>query len=121
MTVDARQPALDTLLAPPRLLAVRRRACRGLHVCVRQHTHPAAAAQVAQVDGRPLPSILLVGNPALSLKGFDCAIATLALVHRTRSFEVGWFPMTCPRLLVQRSPACRPNLRACSSKPCSRE
>ncbi len=49
-----------------------------------------APAQVAQPDGQTLPSILLVGNPALSLKGFDCAIATLALVHRSRPIEVRW-------------------------------
>ncbi|KAL4448235.1 hypothetical protein ABPG75_005454 [Micractinium tetrahymenae] len=48
------------------------------------------SGQVAQPGGRPLPSVLLVGNPALSLKGFDCALATLALVQRSRPVEVHW-------------------------------
>ena len=34
--------------------------------------------------------MLLVGNPELGLKGFDCAIATLALVNRSQPVEVHW-------------------------------
>ena len=34
--------------------------------------------------------MLLVGNPGLALKGFDCAIATLGLVNRSRLVEVHW-------------------------------
>lgn len=40
--------------------------------------------------GEQRPSVLLVGNPALVLKGFECAIATLGLVNRTRPIEVSW-------------------------------
>ncbi|PSC70858.1 glycosyl transferase group 1 [Micractinium conductrix] len=41
-------------------------------------------------DASQLPSVLLVGNPALSLKGFDCALAALALVQRSRPIQVHW-------------------------------
>ena len=36
-------------------------------------------------------SVLLVGNPGLGLKGFECAVATLARVNRSRAIQVGCF------------------------------
>ncbi|PRW45111.1 glycosyl transferase group 1 [Chlorella sorokiniana] len=35
-------------------------------------------------------SVLLVGNPGLCLKGFECAVATLARVQRSRPIQVIW-------------------------------
>ena len=42
----------------------------------------------AAAAGERLPSVLLVGNPGLALKGFDCAIATLTLINRARPIKV---------------------------------
>ena len=55
-------------------------------------TRAAAAPplQAPTCGGQQRPSVLLVGHPGLGLKGFDCAIATLALVNRSRPVEVHW-------------------------------
>ena len=50
--------------------------------------HPPPNRLVQPDDASQLPSVLLVGNPALSLKGFDCALAALALVQRSRPIQV---------------------------------
>ncbi|CAL5221708.1 g3949 [Coccomyxa viridis] len=41
-------------------------------------------------------SVLLVGNPALPLKGFDVAIAVLAMVNRVLPLDVTWICQTQP-------------------------
>ena len=40
--------------------------------------------------------MLLVGNPALPLKGFDVAIAVLAMVNRVLPLDVTWICQTQP-------------------------
>jgi hypothetical protein len=40
--------------------------------------------------------VLLVGNPALPLKGFDVAIAVLAMVNRVLPLRVTWICQTQP-------------------------
>ncbi|CAL8468850.1 g8391 [Coccomyxa elongata] len=52
-------------------------------------------------------SVLLVGNPALPLKGFDVAIAVLAMVHRVLPLNVTWICQTQP------SPSMVPGLASC--------
>lgn len=69
--------------------------------CTRFTPGPLAAAALAQpcmvlcsrafqppADGERRPSVLLVGNPGLPLKGFERAIATLGRVHRQKPIEV---------------------------------
>ena len=61
------------------------------------------------IGGAALPerarSVLLVGNPALPLKGFDVALAVLAAVGRVLRLEVTWVcqaratPMRCSMLV----------------------
>ncbi|KAI3426406.1 hypothetical protein D9Q98_008776 [Chlorella vulgaris] len=71
--------------------------------CTRFTPGPLAAAALAQpcmvlcsrafqppADGERRPSVLLVGNPGLPLKGFERAIATLGRVHRQKPIEVVW-------------------------------
>ena len=41
-------------------------------------------------------SVLLVGNPALPLKGFDVALAVLAMVNRVLPLNVTWICQTHP-------------------------
>lgn len=41
-------------------------------------------------------SVLLVGNPALQLKGFDVAIAVLAAVNRVLPLHITWVCQTQP-------------------------
>ncbi len=41
-------------------------------------------------------SVLLVGNPALPLKGFDVALAVLAMVNRVLPLDVTWICQTHP-------------------------
>lgn len=52
-------------------------------------------------------SVLLVGNPALPLKGFDLAIAVLAMVNRALPLNVTWICQTQP------SAAMVPGLASC--------
>lgn len=40
--------------------------------------------------------MLLVGNPALPLKGFDVAIAVLAMVNSVLPLDVTWICQTQP-------------------------
>lgn len=40
--------------------------------------------------------MLLVGNPALPLKGFDVAVAVLAMVNRVLPLDVTWICQTQP-------------------------
>ena len=40
--------------------------------------------------------MLLVGNPALPLKGFDVAIAVLTMVNRVLPVDVTWICQTQP-------------------------
>lgn len=46
------------------------------------------AQRQRQQQRQRVPSVLLVGNPGLSLKGFDCAIATLSIVQYNQPIEV---------------------------------
>lgn len=41
-------------------------------------------------------SVLLVGNPALPLKGFDVAIAVLTMVNRVLPLDITWICQTQP-------------------------
>ena len=41
-------------------------------------------------------SVLLVGNPALPLKGFDVAIAVLSMVNRVLPLDITWICQTQP-------------------------
>ena len=41
-------------------------------------------------------SVLLVGNPALQLKGFDVAIAVLAAVNQVLPLHITWVCQTQP-------------------------
>ena len=51
-------------------------------------------AQKGPKQGRR--SVLLVGNPALPLKGFDVAIAVLTMVNRVLPVDVTWICQTQP-------------------------
>lgn len=51
--------------------------------------------------------MLLVGNPALPLKGFDVAIAVLAMVNRVLPLSVTWICQTQP------TPTSVPGLASC--------
>ncbi|KAL3150732.1 hypothetical protein ABBQ32_000515 [Trebouxia sp. C0010 RCD-2024] len=59
-------------------------------------SHPYTAvltAPVCQQGSQPKPgvrSVLLVGNPALQLKGFDVAIAVLAAVNQVLPLHITW-------------------------------
>ena len=44
----------------------------------------------------PQRSVLLVGNPALPLKGFDVAVAVLAAVNRVLPLDVTWICQSQP-------------------------
>ena len=60
--------------------------------------------------GGPTPgrrSVLLVGNPALPLKGFDVAVAVLAIVNRVLPIDVTWVCQARP------TPESVPNLATC--------
>lgn len=57
--------------------------------------------------GQGRRSVLLVGNPALPLKGFDVAIAVLAAVNRVLPLAVTWVCQTAP------TPAMLPGLPGC--------
>ena len=48
------------------------------------------------VDSQAAGSVLLVGNPALPLKGFDVAIKTLTTVNRVLPVSVTWICQTQP-------------------------
>ncbi|GAB4817162.1 hypothetical protein N2152v2_004208 [Parachlorella kessleri] len=52
--------------------------------------------QEPPVSSGPLPSVLLVGNPLLPLKGFDVVIATLAMVNQVQPIEVTWVCQSKP-------------------------
>ena len=52
--------------------------------------------QLPLSGGQNRRSVLLVGNPALPLKGFDVAIAVLAAVHRVLPISVTWVCQTPP-------------------------
>lgn len=52
-----------------------------------------------QEGSQPQPgvrSVLLVGNPALQLKGFDVAIAVLAAVNQVLPLHITWVCQTQP-------------------------
>ena len=53
-----------------------------------------ASVQKGPKQGRR--SVLLVGNPALPLKGFDVAIAVLTMVNRVLPLDVTWICQTQP-------------------------
>lgn len=61
---------------------------------------PASAELQPPAGAAPRPSVLLVGNPALPLKGFDTAIAALALVNQSLPIEVGAWGCLDPTLQV---------------------
>ena len=58
-----------------------------------QHALTQQAAQVLRTGQR---SVLLVGNPALPLKGFDVAVAVLAAVNRVLPLDVTWICQSQP-------------------------
>ena len=68
-------------------------------------------AHLVQDKGASAPqgrrSVLLVGNPALPLKGFDVAVAVLAMVHRMLPLNVTWICQTQP------TPSMVPGLASC--------
>jgi glycosyltransferase involved in cell wall biosynthesis len=66
---------------------------------------PPTATMLCVPGGQGLPpppqregekSVLLVGNPALPLKGFDVALAALAAVHRVLPIRVTWVCQSVP-------------------------
>ena len=67
--------------------------------------------QQQQAQQQQQQSVLLVGNPGLCLKGFECAVATLARVNRSRPIQVRrWDGFECV-LLMCCCCCCRPQQR----------
>ena len=58
--------------------------------------HENAKIRVMQALHIPQRSVLLVGNPALPLKGFDVAVAVLAAVNRVLPLDVTWICQSQP-------------------------
>ena len=65
-----------------------------------RNLRPAGGLQESQkrwpVDSQVGGSVLLVGNPALPLKGFDVAIKSLTTVNRVLPVSVTWICQTQP-------------------------
>lgn len=65
----------------------------------RRNNRRQAGAQDTRAEEQQQPgrrSVLLVGNPALPLKGFDVALAVLAMVNRVLPLDVTWICQTHP-------------------------
>ena len=60
------------------------------------HTEACSVRAVQKGPKQGQRSVLLVGNPALPLKGFDVAIAVLAMVNRVLPVHVTWICQTQP-------------------------
>lgn len=69
--------------------------------------HPDPIRPQAPLEASPAarPSILLVGNPALSLKNFEVAVAVLAVVRRELPIDVTWVAQRDPEPYVRLLPS----------------
>lgn len=67
-----------------------------------QRNQPAPTQLQLSPSGTPVPvtkrTVLLVGNPALPLKGFNTAVSALALVAKAMPLAVRWVCQQLPSL-----------------------
>ena len=60
------------------------------------HLRSSRLPAAAQVLKTPQRSVLVVGNPALPLKGFDVAVVVLAAVNKILPLDVTWICQSQP-------------------------
>lgn len=81
-----------------------------------QDEHVRGWLWLQRAQGTAHRSVLLVGNPALPLKGFDMAVAVLTVVNRVLPLKVTWL---CQVRLPRARQPCTACLPACLPSPAS--